>query len=132
VRYKLGQYAEADRYLERAIKASHPPGPRVVWVVFTEAGAYPILTDAWSIRGWVALFRGDVAAARARFSESLARDPELVSSLGGLGVALERSNDRAGAYEAYRRAAEVSPTYPLVVAGLRATGPRGMSAPGSR
>lgn len=131
-RYKLGRYAEAERYLERAIKASRPPGPRLVWVVFSEAGAYPILTDAWSIRGWVAIFRGDPTTARVRFSESLERDPELVSSLVGLGVALERMNDRGGAYEVYRRAAEIYPTYPLVVAGVRATEAQGASARGAR
>lgn len=120
--YKLQQYARADKELEHAIAARHHPAAHVVWVVFPGAGAYPILTDAWSIRGWVALFRNDLAAARARFSESLERDPELVSSLAGLGVALERSGDRAAALEVFRRAAEIYPTYPVVVAGLRSTG----------
>ena len=129
-RYRMQQYAEADRDLERAIAARRRPGVRVVWVVFRDAGAFPILTDPWSIRGWVALFRNDLTAARTRFRDSLDRDPELVSSLAGLGQVLERSDDRVGAHEVYLRASEIYPTYPGVVAGLRATEPRGAAPVG--
>jgi tetratricopeptide (TPR) repeat protein len=119
--YRLGQYANARATLDRAIAAKHRPGARVVWLVFPDAGTFPILTDPWSIRGWAALFANDVPKAREAFQQSLERDPELVSSLAGLGRALQQSGDVAAAHEAFLRASEIYPTYPTVVAGLRET-----------
>jgi tetratricopeptide (TPR) repeat protein len=117
--YKAGKYKEADTALRRATTAKQRPHARTVWVVFPQLGSYPILTDPWSIRGWVALIAKDFSAAIERFGESLTRDPELVSSLAGLGLALQRTGDRNGAREAYLRASEIYPTYPVVTAGLR-------------
>lgn len=119
--YRLGQYANARATLDRAIAAKHRPGAHVVWLVFPDAGTFPILTDPWSIRGWAALFANDVPRARAAFRQSLERDPELVSSLAGLGRALQQSGDIAAAHEVFLRASEIYPTYPTVVAGLRET-----------
>ncbi|MFQ5898550.1 MAG: tetratricopeptide repeat protein [Candidatus Methylomirabilia bacterium] len=119
--YKARDYKKADKALKRAIKAKQRPQPRPVWVVFPKIGSYPILTDASSIRGWVALFSKDIPGAIERFKESLDREPDLVSSLAGLGLALQKSGDREGAREAYLRASEIYPTYPVVVSGLRET-----------
>ena len=121
--YRLGHYPQALATLDRAIAAKHPPGPHTVWLVFPDAGTYPILTDAWSIRGWAALFANNVAKSQQFFQQSLERDPELVSSLAGLGRALERAGDPGAAREAYLLAGEIYPTYPTVVAGLRDTQP---------
>lgn len=119
--YKAGKYKDADAALKRATKAKQRPHARTVWVVFPQFGSYPILTDPRSIRGWVAVAAKDFSAAAERFGESLDRDPELVSSLAGLGVALQKAGDRNGAREAYLRASEIYPTYPVVTAGLRET-----------
>lgn len=121
--YKLGKYKEADQQLERAVSAKRRPVARTAWVLFPGIGAYPILTDASSIRGWAALASNDAAKARQHFQASLERNPDLVSSLAGLALALQRSGDRAAARDAYVRAGEIYPTYPVVVAGLRETDP---------
>jgi tetratricopeptide (TPR) repeat protein len=130
--YKAGRHTEADAALERAVRAKRRAHARTVWVVFPDRGAYPILTDARSIRGWNALARKDLPAAVERFKESADLDPELVSSLAGLGLALQRSGDRNGAREAYLRASEIYPTYPVVVTGLRETGPAATAQKGDR
>ena len=119
--YKAGKYKEADAALKRATTAKQRPYARTVWVVFPQLGSFPVLTDPWSIRGWVAVAAKDFSAATERFKESLDRDPELASSLAGLGLALQSGGDREGAREAYLRASEIYPTYPVVTSGLRET-----------
>lgn len=119
--YKAGKYKDADAALKQAATAKQQPSARTVWVVFPQFGSFPILTDPWSIRGWVAVAAKDFSTATERFKESLDRDPELVSSLAGLGFALQQTGDLNGAREAYLRASEIYPTYPVVTTGLRET-----------
>lgn len=119
--YKLGKLSEAEKSLNRAIKAKRQPIARTVWVVFPEAGAYPIQADPRSILGWVALVGGKCNRAIERFEVSLNRDPDMVASMVGKGICLARAGNTAEARDVYLTAREVYPTYPAVLAGLRET-----------
>lgn len=122
--YKLGKGSEAEKSLSRAIKAKRPASSRVVWVVFPEAGGYPIPTDPRSILGWAALVVGKCDQAVERFEASLNRDPEMVASMVGKAICLAKAGDVAQAREVYLTAQEVYPTYPAVLAGLKETEPK--------
>src|SRR5690606_20464675 len=59
--------------------------------------------------GQLALAAGDASGAVARFEIALGLDPDDVAALAGLAEAREQLGDRAGAIEAWRRAAELAP-----------------------
>lgn len=122
--YKLGKGAEAERSLNRAMKAKRPAFSRTVWVVFPGAGGYPVLTDPYSIQGWISLVRDRCDEALDRFEASLHRDPEMVASMVGRATCLAKAGDTTQAREIYLTAREVYPTYPSVLAGLRETEPK--------
>jgi tetratricopeptide (TPR) repeat protein len=120
--YKLGKGSEAEKSLDRAIKAKRPAFARTVWVIFPEAGAYPILTDPRSILGWTALAVSKYEQALDRFEGSLNRDPEMVASMVGKAICLARTGQAAEARELYLTAQEIYSTYPSVQAGLKENG----------
>ncbi len=122
--YKLGKGSQAEKSLNRAPEARRPAFSRTVWVVFPEAGGYPVLTDPHSILGWIALVSGRCDEALDRFEASLNRDPEMVASMVGRAICAAKGGDVARAREIYLTAQEVYPTYPAVLAGLRATEPK--------
>ena len=95
-----------------------------MWVVFPDAGSYPILTDAQSVLGWVALVADKCEQAVQRFDASLDRDPDLVASMVGKAFCLGKKGEQTAARELYLTAQEVYPAYPPVLAGLRATEPK--------
>lgn len=122
--YKLGKGPEAEKSLDRAIRAKRSAAARTVWVVFPGAGAHPISTDPRSILGWVALVGGNCDKAVERFEVSLNRDPDMVASLVGKGICLAKGGSIAQAREVYLTAQEIYPSYPAVLAGLRETEPK--------
>ena len=119
--YMEGKLQEAEQALKKAIGSRKLAAPQTRWVTFGQSGSFPILTNAKTMLGWVAVSKKNYKEASKLFSETLKREPEIVDALVGVAFCLQQEKKLKEARDLYLRAVEIYPQYPAVLAGLRET-----------
>ncbi len=106
---------EADRLMALSIEAMNA---RDLAAARTHLDALialdPDYSEGWNKRATVHFLEGDFARSLADIERTLELEPRHFGALSGLGMILDRMNEKAGALKAFRDALAVHPQMPAV------------------